>query len=159
MTLKHLILWHKYIACAMWLLVFFIRCGASFISITGPLKAFIMFPLNHQQLLKTFARNDSARFLGAFPVSTPRLLSTQKIRQLWLSQNSWNQYERGQFSFFNMKILNWVDYKLGAGVVQQCERLEAQNLLLFSLPTCCWVQKNQGSARAPSLVAFLARKR
>ena len=45
------------------------RCH--FIVRTGFLKAFIMFPLNHQQLLKTSARNDSARFLEAFPVSIP----------------------------------------------------------------------------------------
>ena len=45
--------------------------GVIFITRTGSLKAFIMFPLNHQQLLKTSARNDSARFLEAFPVSIP----------------------------------------------------------------------------------------
>ena len=49
-------------------------------------------------------------------------------------------------------------YKLLSGVDQQFEPLEAQNLLLFSLPTF-WGQKSQESGPAHSLVAFLARRR
>ena len=48
--------------------------------------------------------------------------------------------------------------KQNTGMDQQCEPLEARNLLHFSRPTS-WGRKSQGSGHAHSLAAFLERRR